>query len=201
MLSLRSLAFILASAIRRARTLSCAALHRFPDRINGRKRRKVATNNPMKIAATAPTCNLQRTVYIFLHLPGSDRTSRRCPARKTINADSGNCRAACPAETDRISCHDRNPAERMCSTRRAGGMRIRGAGIYIKDAGSRPILCIPRFGGGVCGSEERLRSWMRRTAGFGLRSVGPAAASFAERSNPMMDLPDCLTWKTRIDLD
>jgi hypothetical protein len=32
MLSLRSLAFILYSAIRRARALSSAALHRFPDR-------------------------------------------------------------------------------------------------------------------------------------------------------------------------
>jgi len=37
MLSLRSLAFILASAIRRARALSCAALHCSPDRISGRK--------------------------------------------------------------------------------------------------------------------------------------------------------------------
>ena len=36
MLSLRSLAFILASAIRRARALSCAALHCFPDRISGK---------------------------------------------------------------------------------------------------------------------------------------------------------------------
>ena len=33
MLSLRSLAFILCSAIRRARSLSCAALHCFADRI------------------------------------------------------------------------------------------------------------------------------------------------------------------------
>jgi hypothetical protein len=37
MLSLRSLAFILCSAIRRARALSCSSLHCFPDRINGRK--------------------------------------------------------------------------------------------------------------------------------------------------------------------
>ena len=40
MLSLRSLAFILASAIRRARALSSAALHRSPDSISGRKRAK-----------------------------------------------------------------------------------------------------------------------------------------------------------------
>src|SRR6185312_4064236 len=39
MLSLRSLAFILASAIRRARILSCAALQCFPDIIG----RKIAT--------------------------------------------------------------------------------------------------------------------------------------------------------------
>jgi hypothetical protein len=49
MLSLRSLAFILASAIRRSRALSCAALHRFPDRISGRKMRKMATKIPTKM--------------------------------------------------------------------------------------------------------------------------------------------------------
>ncbi len=58
MLSLRSLAFILCSAIRRARALSCAALHCFPDRINGRK---MATNMATNMAA--PMCSLLRTVY------------------------------------------------------------------------------------------------------------------------------------------
>src|ERR1700735_3225996 len=62
MLSLRSLAFILCSAIRRARALSCAALHCFPD-INGRKRRQIATNNATKMATAAPMCSLLRTVY------------------------------------------------------------------------------------------------------------------------------------------
>jgi len=58
MLSLRSLAFILCSAIRRARALSCAAFHCFPDVIDGRKRRKMATNNARKIATAAPMCSL-----------------------------------------------------------------------------------------------------------------------------------------------
>ena len=50
MLSRRSLAFISASAIRRARALFSAALHRSPDRISisGRKRAaKIATNMAM----------------------------------------------------------------------------------------------------------------------------------------------------------
>ena len=47
MLNLRSLAFILASAIRRARALSSAALHWFPDRISGRK---MAMKIAMKMA-------------------------------------------------------------------------------------------------------------------------------------------------------
>ena len=63
MLSLRSLAFILCSAIRRARSLSCAALHCFPDIINGRT---MATNNATKMATAAPMlCSLIRTVYTF----------------------------------------------------------------------------------------------------------------------------------------
>jgi hypothetical protein len=47
MLSLRSLALILCSAMRRARALSCAALHCVADIINGRK---TATSNETKIA-------------------------------------------------------------------------------------------------------------------------------------------------------
>jgi hypothetical protein len=64
MLSLRSLAFILASAIRRARALSCAALH-CSDIINRRQRRKMATNNPTEMATAGPgcMCSLLRTVY------------------------------------------------------------------------------------------------------------------------------------------
>jgi hypothetical protein len=72
MLSLRSLAFILCSAIRRARALSCAALHCFPD-INGRKRRKIATNNATKMATAAPMCSLLRTVYASQGDHGSGR--------------------------------------------------------------------------------------------------------------------------------
>lgn len=64
MLSLRSLAFILCSAIRRERALSCAAVHCFPDIINGRK---MATN------MAAPMCSLLRTVYTFHGDHGSAR--------------------------------------------------------------------------------------------------------------------------------
>jgi len=60
MLSLRSLAFILCSAIRRARALSCAALRSFPNIKNGRQ---MATNNETKMATAAPMCSLRRTVY------------------------------------------------------------------------------------------------------------------------------------------
>jgi hypothetical protein len=63
MLSLRSLAFILCSAKRRARALSCAALHSFPvDRIKGRKMAtNVATSTATSLAASM--CGLLRTVY------------------------------------------------------------------------------------------------------------------------------------------
>ena len=62
MLSLRSLAFILASARRRARALSCAALHCFPDIIIGRK---MAKNVGRKMATkrAAPMFSLIQTVY------------------------------------------------------------------------------------------------------------------------------------------
>jgi hypothetical protein len=62
MFSLRSLAFILCSAIRRARALSCAALHCCPDIINGRK-----------MATAAPMCSLLRTVYASQSDHGSGR--------------------------------------------------------------------------------------------------------------------------------
>jgi hypothetical protein len=65
MLSLRSLAFILCSAIRRARALSCAALDCPPHMINNmataapQKGRKRATNNATKMCM----CSFLRTVY------------------------------------------------------------------------------------------------------------------------------------------
>ena len=82
MLSLRSLAFILASAIRRARALSSAALHRAPDRISGRK---MATKRPKNMATKRAT---NRPVSISVSYEqstpslGSDGTSRRCPVQK-----------------------------------------------------------------------------------------------------------------------
>lgn len=79
MLSLRSLAFILYSAIRRARALSCAALHCSPDRakalMNARKMAtKLATNTATNTATNlaASMCSLLRTAY----LPGDHRSGR-----------------------------------------------------------------------------------------------------------------------------
>ena len=71
MLSLRSLAFILCSAIRRARALSCAS---FPDIIIERKGRKTATNTAKKFAIADPMCSLPR--YGLLR---TEYTSRREP--------------------------------------------------------------------------------------------------------------------------
>jgi len=71
MLSLRSLAFILASAIRRARALSCSALQCFPDIIIGRK---IATKTDIKIAT--------RTAAAMVQSPGNSlHVSRRDRAR------------------------------------------------------------------------------------------------------------------------
>ena len=59
MLSLRSLAFILYSAIRRARALSCAALHSFPDpakaMIIGRKKVKKSMCSVLETSLHLPT--------------------------------------------------------------------------------------------------------------------------------------------------
>jgi hypothetical protein len=65
MLSLRSLAFILASAIRRARALSCAALDRSPDRNSGRKMAtKMATKIATKVAVASISVSCEQ-VYTF----------------------------------------------------------------------------------------------------------------------------------------
>ena len=65
MLNLRSLAFILASAIRRARALSSAALHCFPNP----KKAMIIGKNMLANMTTSKTqrsmCSLIRTVYIF----------------------------------------------------------------------------------------------------------------------------------------
>jgi len=81
MLSLRSLAFILCSAIRRARALSSAALHCFPDIINAEK---MATNNAKKMATNmaAPMCSLLRTVYTSQGDHGSGRDFKVAHYRK-----------------------------------------------------------------------------------------------------------------------
>ena len=88
MLSLRSLAFILASAIRRARALSCAALHRFPDRISGRKMRKMATKMPTKMAVASMSVPYERFTPSRL---GLDIPALSSP-KNTINADLGHYR-------------------------------------------------------------------------------------------------------------
>ena len=85
MLSLRSLAFILASAIRRARALSSAALHRSPDRTaeeNGYKSaRKNAYKNGDRLHVSFP-----RTVYTFQARTGHPGAVQ---SKNTINADLG----------------------------------------------------------------------------------------------------------------
>src|SRR5579884_1682376 len=61
MLSLRSLAFILASAMRRARALACASFQRFPDIIGRKIATKVATRIATQTAAVimqSPTNSL-----------------------------------------------------------------------------------------------------------------------------------------------
>ena len=72
MLSLRSLAFILASAIRRARALSCAAL--FPDIIMRKIAPKIVTKNPPNIGTNMTAfsmCSLLQTLYPPTRSPGS----------------------------------------------------------------------------------------------------------------------------------
>ena len=80
MLSLRSLAFILCSAIRRVRALSSASLHCLPDIINAEK---MAANNAKKMATNmaAPMCSLLGIVYASRR--SDPRTSNRgsCPQR------------------------------------------------------------------------------------------------------------------------
>jgi hypothetical protein len=56
--------------------LSCAALHCFPDIINGRKRRKTATNNAKKMATAAPMCI--RTVYASEAITARGAKDRLC---------------------------------------------------------------------------------------------------------------------------
>jgi len=69
MSSLRSLAFILASAIRLARALSCPALHCFPGGTKALiKHRNMLTKLPnmpaMNSKSRRSMCSLLRTVYI-----------------------------------------------------------------------------------------------------------------------------------------
>jgi len=59
MSSLRSLAFILCSAMRRARAFSCASL----EIIDEKRQRKKATNNPKKMATNTPICTPIDTLY------------------------------------------------------------------------------------------------------------------------------------------
>ena len=111
MLSRRSLAFILASAIRRARALSCAAFHWSPDSISGRAMaEKIATSMATKMAIacmSAPTKSL--------HLLVSDGTSRRCPAPKHNQRRSGTASIVPTfANTCRILLLPVGRAKRVC---------------------------------------------------------------------------------------
>ena len=82
MLSLRSLAFIVASAIRRARALSCAALHRSPDRISGRKMATKRATNMAANIATNRAASMSVSCEQFTPSLGSDGRSRRWTAPK-----------------------------------------------------------------------------------------------------------------------
>ena len=73
MLSLRSLAFILCSAIRRARALSCASLHGFADIAARKNVTKVARKIARKMATRivqSPTNSL-RLVLAWTGHPGT----------------------------------------------------------------------------------------------------------------------------------
>ena len=90
MLSLRSLAFILCSAIRRSRALSCASLHCFPDRAKAKI--IIGTNMLANMLATISKsrrsmCSLPLSVY---NNPiGSTGHPRAVQPKNTINADLG----------------------------------------------------------------------------------------------------------------
>ena len=73
MLSLRSLAFILASAMRRARALSCASFQCFPEMIE----RKIATKTATKIEIN--TAAMMQSPASILHLSCWSRSERRGP--------------------------------------------------------------------------------------------------------------------------
>jgi hypothetical protein len=80
MLSLRSLAFILASAIRRALSLSCAAVDRSPDRNSGRK---MATKMAAKIATKVEVASMSVSCEEFTALRET-ANSFRSPACKLL---------------------------------------------------------------------------------------------------------------------
>lgn len=73
MLRRRSRAFILASAIRRARALSCDTLHRSPDSMSGRK---MAAKMDTKMAAKMAVMFMP-TVYTFQARTGHPRAAHK----------------------------------------------------------------------------------------------------------------------------
>ena len=87
MLSLRSLAFILASAIRRARALSCAALDSVDKAIRGRKMAtrmavKMAINRAVSMSVPSEKCT---------PFKAQTRHPIAVQSKNTINADLGHC--------------------------------------------------------------------------------------------------------------
>lgn len=144
MLSLRSLAFILCSAIRRARALSCAALHCFPDIINARKRGKMATNNARTMATAAPMCSLLTT---SIRLPrrsrlGAQRTSYEHRARSY----EPNWFVANPAAhfTGSPSTNRRTSVTRMIPPTRSETVTVHGTPAGRSGRrGLASIICLP----------------------------------------------------------
>jgi hypothetical protein len=89
MLSLRSLAFILCSAIRRARPLSCAALHCFPDSRHGIIEQKMATN-----MATNRAASMSVSYEQFTSGQGDHGSGRKGPLVKPADAPALKLRRA-----------------------------------------------------------------------------------------------------------
>jgi len=70
MLSLRSLAFILASAMRRARALSSASFNHLPDRKNGRQMDiKAPAKIAMKIPVSFMSLPCEQVILALFRLP------------------------------------------------------------------------------------------------------------------------------------
>jgi len=144
MLSLRSLAFILCSAIRRARALSCAALHCFPDITIGRKRRK---NNATKMPTAAPMCSLLTNSIHRIRLPKQSMLGTQRTPFETVRL-----RARVPKVAGRPRHADYVPPDGASATR---GMALTAARLcnspflsknsFVRDLVNAMRVCTPGY--------------------------------------------------------